>query len=340
MTIRVVDAFEVIDVENHRGQMLFVTAGALDFDVQDLRQFPPVVDAGQAVALALGASATSVWSRRVSTVRYLGVQSTVIDEVLASDGRGGGAAYADATAPDPWADVPRFNTLLIGSDAGKDRWGTRTDSLMVVSTNTRSSTPPPSASRATSSASRFPESNPLHTLYPNGYDCGDECLMNGIWTLAEGRPDLFPGVENPGRQSTVDVVGAITGLQINQSVVINLKGFRALVDAMGGVDVNVQERVCVECHTGTSGGVVFTGDKEEWIEPGQQHLYGRRALWGTRARGRAATTSAGCGGSAASPVRSSSRPTRSRCCGATPSSPRSSRTTSASTSRRPSCRPG
>ena len=49
----------------------------------------------------------------------------------------------------------------------------------------------------------FPESNPLHELYPNGYDCGDECLMNGIWTLAEGRPDLFHGVENPGRQSTV-----------------------------------------------------------------------------------------------------------------------------------------
>ena len=45
-------------------------------------------------------------------MRYLGVQSTVIDEVFASDGRGGGAAYADATAPDPWADVPRVNTLL------------------------------------------------------------------------------------------------------------------------------------------------------------------------------------------------------------------------------------
>ena len=180
--------------------------------------------------------------------------------------------------------MPRVNTLLIGSDAGKDRWGTRTDSLMVVSTNTKTGDTllvgiPRNLERVP-----IPESNPLHTLYPNGYDCGDECLMNGIWTLAEGRPDLFPGVENPGRQSTVDVVGEITGLQIDQSVVINLKGFRALVDAMGGVDVNVQERVCVECHTGTSGGVVFTGDKEEWIEPGLQHLDGRRALWYSRSR--------------------------------------------------------
>ena len=158
-------------------------------------------------------------------------------------------ALADTAAEDPWADVPRVNTLLIGSDAGKDRWGTRTDSMMVVSTNTKTGDTlligiPRNLERVP-----FPESNPLHALYPNGYDCGDQCLMNGIWTLAEGRPDLFPGVKNPGRKSTVDVVGEITGLDINQSVVINLRGFKALVDAMGGVDVNVQQKVCVECHT-------------------------------------------------------------------------------------------
>ena len=130
----------------------------------------------------------------------------------------------------------------------------------------------------------FPESNPLHALYPNGYDCGDECLMNGIWTLAESRLDLFPGVENPGRQSTVDVVGEITGLDISQSVVVNLRGFKALVDAMGGVDVNVQQRVCVECHATSSGGIEFTGDKQEYIEPGLQHLDGFHALWYARSR--------------------------------------------------------
>ena len=191
---------------------------------------------------------------------------------------------ADVEADDPWAEVPRVNTLLIGSDAGAGRWGTRTDSLMVVSTDTSTGDTllvgiPRNLERVP-----FPESNPLHALYPNGYDCGDECLMNGIWTLADGRPDLFPGVESPGRQSTVDVVGEVTGLRIDHSVVVNLRGFRALVDAMGGVDVNVQERVCVECHLGTSGGIVFTGDREQWIEPGLQHLDGRLALWYARSR--------------------------------------------------------
>ena len=183
-------------------------------------------------------------------VRYIDVQSSVIDEVFVADAsERRDVALADTAAEDPWADVPRVNTLLIGSDAGKDRWGTRTDSMMVVSTNTKTGDTlligiPRNLERVP-----FPESNPLHALYPNGYDCGDECLMNGIWTLAESRPDLFPGVKNPGRQSTVDVVGEITGLDIQQSVVINLRGFKALVDAMGGVDVNVQQKVCVECHT-------------------------------------------------------------------------------------------
>jgi LCP family protein required for cell wall assembly len=230
---------------------------------------------------------TLVAAPSAMAVRYLNVQSSVIDEVFVVDDSPSerrDVALADTTAKDPWADVPRVNTLLMGSDAGKDRWGTRTDSMMVVSTNTKTGDTlligiPRNLERVP-----FPKSNPLHALYPNGYDCGDECLMNGIWTLAEGRPDLFPGVKNPGRKSTIDVVGEITGLEIDQSVVINLRGFKALVDAMGGVDVNVQQKVCVECHTSASGGVEFTTDKREYIEPGLQHLDGMHALWYARSR--------------------------------------------------------
>lgn len=219
-------------------------------------------------------------------VRYLDVQSSVIDQVFVQDSPGEGrqVALANTAAEDPWADVPRVNTLLLGSDAGKDRWGVRTDSMMVVSTNTKTGDTLLIGIPRNLENVPIPASNPLHALYPNGYNCGDACLMNGIWTLAEDHKDLFPGVKNPGRQSTIDVIGEITGLKINQSVVINLRGFKALVDAMGGVDVNVQQRVCVECHTGTDGGVVFTTDKHEFIEPGLQHLDGKHALWYARSR--------------------------------------------------------
>ena len=72
-------------------------------------------------------------------VRYLDTQSTLIDEVFvaADPGDGPDVALADTAAEDPWADVPRVNALLIGSDAGADRTGVRTDSMMVASINTR-----------------------------------------------------------------------------------------------------------------------------------------------------------------------------------------------------------
>ena len=217
-------------------------------------------------------------------VRYLDVQGSLIDEVFAQEEAGESDDLADAGADDPWADVDRVNLLLIGSDAAKGREGTRTDSLMVVSINTKTGDTllvgvPRNLERVP-----IPDDNPLSTLWPNGYDCGDECLMNGIWTLAEGRPDLFPGVESPGRQSTVDVVGAVTGLEIDHSVVINLHGFRALVDAMGGVEVNVQERVCVDCSQRSNGSIRWSKGTEEWIEPGLQRLDGKHALWYSRSR--------------------------------------------------------
>lgn len=217
-------------------------------------------------------------------VRYLDVQATLIDDVFAGEVDDNGSGLTGGEPDDPWAGTPRVNTLLIGSDAGADRVGVRTDSLMVVSTNTETGDTlligiPRNLERVP-----FPADNPLSEVWPNGYDCGDECLMNGIWTLAEDRRDLFPGVESPGRQSTIDVVGEILGLEIDHSVVINLAGFTALVDAMGGVDINVQERVCVDCAGRPDGSIRWTQGEERWIEPGIQHLDGKLALWYSRSR--------------------------------------------------------
>ncbi len=216
-------------------------------------------------------------------VRYVGVQASVINDVF-SDGFGEGH-IADPEQPDPWADIPRVNIALLGSDAGRDRVGVRTDSMMVVSIDTRTGDALLIGIPRNLENVPIPASNPLHRLWPNGYNCGDECLMNGIWTLATDHPDLFPDDPNPGLTSTIDVLGEITGLDIQRSVVIDLKGFKELVDAMGGVEVNARERVCVECSSLPGGGIKWTNNgKVEWIEPGLQKLDGRRALWYARSR--------------------------------------------------------
>lgn len=216
--------------------------------------------------------------------RTLTLQRSVVETVFANDPTSTGTSTAGIPvvgADDPWKAVPRVNVLLIGSDAGSDRVGVRPDSMMVASINTRTGDTvligiPRNLERAP-----IPASNPLSTLYPNGYDCGDMCLMNAIWTLAEEHADLFPGEASPGLRSTRDVIGEILGLRIDNAVVIDLSGFAALVNAMGGVDVNVKERVCIGCKALPDGSIVGTTG---WIEPGPQHLDGYHALWYARSR--------------------------------------------------------
>jgi LCP family protein required for cell wall assembly len=242
---------------------------------------------GQAVRAATAVLACLVVALpSIVAANYLYTQASLVTDVfVASPAVVTASPSAEPTTPeDPWKGIPRVNFVLLGSDAGPDRTGVRTDSMMVVSVNTKTGDTLLVGVPRNLENVPIPASNPLHALYPNGYNCGDQCLMNAIWTLGDSRPDLFPGNKAPGRTSTVDVLGAVTGLDLSHSVVIDLKGFQQLVDAMGGVDINVTQRVCMHCHSGENGGIIWSGTKQEWIEPGLRHLDGEHALWYARSR--------------------------------------------------------
>lgn len=210
---------------------------------------------------------------------YLNIQRGVVDDIFSSSAGDDNSDLAGDT-PNPWQGTPRVNVLLLGSDAGSDREGVRTDSMMVASINTTTGDIVLFGVPRNLENVPFPASNPLHKVFPEGYNCGDACLLNGVWTLATDRKDLFPGDPNPGLRTTRDVIQEVVGLELHRVVVIDLKGFEELVDAMGGVDINARERVPI------GGKVVYgqvTGIKG-WIEPGQQHMDGYHALWYARSR--------------------------------------------------------
>lgn len=228
----------------------------------------------------------------LQVVRYSMIQRDVVSTVFTTEGGGGTVAgnavtaRPDEAAADPWKDVDRVNMLLIGSDAGDDREGVRTDSMVVASID------PQTGNTALVSIPRnlqhapFPESNPLHAQYPNGYYCpdataGNECLINAVWELALENKSLFKNDPNPGLTTIRDVIGEVTGLPINYSTVIDLAGFSQLVDAMGGVTVNVTERLPIQGYHTSSGGVAGI---QEYIETGTQKLDGFHALWFARSR--------------------------------------------------------
>lgn len=169
----------------------------------------------------------------------------------------------------------RFNVLLLGGDSGADRWGLRPDSLTVASID--SETGKTVLFGLPRNMTRFPfaKGSVMDQEFPNGYNCGAACELNSLATWAADHEDLFKGIANPGVEATTQAVEGITGLKINYFAMINLQGFEKLVDAVGGVTLNVRDRIPI-------GGVgaPVTGH----IEPGIKKLNGFKTLWFARSR--------------------------------------------------------
>lgn len=225
-------------------------------------------------------AALLVFAPAAQSMRYAVIQHSLIGTVF-DNLRPDGAA-APGSGDDPWADTDRVNVLLVGSDAGQDRDGIRPDSLMVASVDTETGETVLFGIPRNLQNIPFSEENPLSEEYPQGFNCGDQCLMEFVWTLGTDNKDLFPGDPNPGLTVTKDAVSQVLGLDIDYSTVINLQGFTQLVDAMGGVRINVKERVCIGCKIDPATGA--TVGTTGYIEPGYQKLDGYRALWYSRSR--------------------------------------------------------
>ena len=79
----------------------------------------------------------------------------------------------DATHPgdkeqqsDPWADKPRLNILLLGGDAGKGRVGTRTDTVILASIDTKTGDTTLFSLPRNTARMPFPSDSPLQALLP------------------------------------------------------------------------------------------------------------------------------------------------------------------------------
>jgi len=179
----------------------------------------------------------------------------------------------------------RYNILLMGGDAGPDRIGLRPDSISVVSVDAVTGSTVIFGIPRNLQQVPFVADSPLWGPFPNGYDCGVECLISYLYTYAEEHPDLYPDARaqgsSPGIEATRDAVGGVLGLELQYYVLIDMQGFVSLIDALGGVDITVAQRLPIEGGEGADGQPI---DVQGWIEPGPQHLDGYTALWYARAR--------------------------------------------------------
>ncbi|MBX3312303.1 MAG: LCP family protein [Microbacteriaceae bacterium] len=180
----------------------------------------------------------------------------------------------------------RYNILLLGGDAGEDRFGLRPDSISIASIDADTGQISLIGIPRNMQHIPFSEGSPLWSIFPKGYDCGDECLISYLYTEANvNHPGLYPEAEaagsNPGVEATIDGVEGLTGVQIQYYVLIDMQGFDNLIDALGGVTINVKERLPIGGKKDTAGNITgITG----WIEAGVQKMDGYTALWYARSR--------------------------------------------------------
>ncbi|MFL6056276.1 MAG: LCP family protein [Actinoallomurus sp.] len=181
---------------------------------------------------------------------------------------------------DPWKNLPRLNVLLLGGDGGQDRTGIRTDSMTVASIDTK--TGDTVLFGLPRSLQKFEMPPPLRSRWPNGYtgDPGDQGLLNELYIMGERHPELEPGYKKGQRGPHLleDVIGYLLGLKIHYYVLVNLGGFKDIVNAMGGVRVHIEKRLPI-------GGQPERGiPPSGYLEPGWHRLDGEKALWYGRSR--------------------------------------------------------
>lgn len=172
------------------------------------------------------------------------------------------------------ASAGRYNVLLVGGDSGKGRWGLRADSLTVASIDADTGRTVLVSLPRNMQDFKFAKGSVMDEQFPDGYDC-EGCYLYGVTTWAGDNKELFGGSRTPEIDATVSAVEGITGLDISYWAMVNLKGFRKLVDAVGGVELTVRDPIPV-------GGL--GSDVTGYIEPGRRKLNGHDTLWFARAR--------------------------------------------------------
>lgn len=178
----------------------------------------------------------------------------------------------------------RYNFLMMGGDAGDDRTGRRPDSLSVLSVDAKTGQTAIISIPRNFQNAQFSANSPMRTIYPNGYDCGDDCLINAINTeVTNEHANLYPGVADPGAQATLEAVSGTLGMDIQAYVLVDMDGFSKLIDAMGGIRIKAGGWVPISGETidETNG---IHGMPLGWIPAGDNTLDGYHALWYGRSR--------------------------------------------------------
>ncbi len=160
-------------------------------------------------------------------------------------GDGGPAIFVPAAQPsvDPEAVT---NVLLLGGDAGPGRWGMRTDTMILVSVHEASGRTALVSIPRNLRGLQWPPGTPLATRFPDGFDAYDG-LTNAVFTYVTGDDMLMGHYGQDGRQgeavALAEGIGYSLDVEIDSYALVNMQGFTEIIDAVGGVTLDLSDSV-------------------------------------------------------------------------------------------------
>jgi LCP family protein required for cell wall assembly len=183
--------------------------------------------------------------------------------------------YAPEPTPEPWEETGRLNILLVGVD--NQAGGFRTDSMIVVSVDTTSHKVVMFSIPRDTSGVPLPPNSRLSALYGRSYPY----KLNTLWKYSDKYRDLFPGGGADALKQAIGFLFFGDQAAISYYVLVDLIGFQKVVDALGGVTIDVPAPVVDNGFPGVPG---TTLHRRIYIAAGIQHMNGEQALAYVRSR--------------------------------------------------------
>jgi LCP family protein required for cell wall assembly len=197
----------------------------------------------------------------VAVWRYGTIMGDTFARIFQTASSENGQAAASGPVP---KDGERINVLLVGVDKLPDRTASLTDTMIVASLD------PVGKTVSMLSLPRDMVGVPLG----NGDVYGPK--LNSQMSFADRNPTTFP---KGGMRTLEDAVSALLGIPIHYYARIDFIGFIAMVDAVGGVDIDVKRTLRAKHYDGY--GLTTKGFR---LTKGVHHLSGAEALAYARIR--------------------------------------------------------
>lgn len=182
-----------------------------------------------------------------------------------------GPAWADTE----WAERGRLSVLISGSDEAADREGVRTDAMMVATLDL--DTGQATLFGVPRNFGDIPLPDDIATVMGTEIYTG---MLKWLYGDAQAYPELGENGRDPGMVALKGAIGELLGMEIDYYAMVDMAGFVELVDAFGGVDVEIQAPIVVK--------LLSPEEDEGWVQfeipSGLQTLNGPEALAYSRHR--------------------------------------------------------